>query len=170
MSRYGNVEPLNSVHDRQDFTCASAALTDWFRQHALAAHRSDTSKVYVVRRLDDDSVVGFYALAGGSVDRVDATERLLKGTGNYPSVPVVLLTRLAVDVSEEGRGLGRALLKDALVRVLKAAEIIGVRALLIYAENDRAANFYRKIAAFGTSPTDDLHLLLLMKDLRASVG
>ena len=166
MRRYGAVEPLSSVHRRQDFRCRSAAITEWFKRYALTAHRADTSKVYVVPRLSDELVVGFYALSGGSVDRGDATARMLHGGGRYPSVPVVLLTRLAVDVSEEGQGLGRALLKDAFIRVLQAAEIVGIRALLIHAEDEQAVDFYMKIADFEPSPTDDLHLTLLTKDLR----
>jgi GNAT superfamily N-acetyltransferase len=168
--RYSRVEPLSSIHRRQDFRCGSAAITEWFRRHALTAHRADTSKVYVVRRWRDDLVVGFYALSGGSVNRADATARMLKGARQYPSVPVVVLTRLAVDLTEERRGLGRALLRDAFTKVLQAAEIVGVRALLIHAEDEQAVDFYMKIASFDRSPTDDVHLILLIKDLRVSVS
>jgi len=170
VSQYSAVESLTRDHRRDDFTCGSVALTEWFRRHALLAHQTDMSKVYVVRRLRDGLVVGFYALAGGAVARTGAPERVLKGTGGYSSVPVILLTRLAVDLSEEGHGLGRALLQDAFRRVGQAAEIVGIRALLIHAEDERAVGFYMKNANFERSPTDDLHLLLLMKDLRAAAS
>jgi len=85
-------------------------------------------------------------------------------------VPIVLLTRLGVDRTEQGRGLGRALVRDALFQVLLISELAGVRALLIHAETPEAASFYRSIdPGFESSPTDPLHLLLLIKDLRASL-
>src|SRR5262245_10034222 len=99
------------------------------------------SFVYVVRRLDDDQVVGFHALATGSVMPEEAPERVTKGTGQY-DVPVIVLTRLGVDLSAQRRGLGTALVIDALRRVAAAADQIGVRALLIHAEDDRARDFY----------------------------
>jgi len=161
---------LTGDHRRQDFTCGSAALTDWFRRHALKADQAGTSRVYVVRRLSDDKVIGFYALAGASVGRASTPRRLLQGAGQYDSLPVILLARLAVDATEEGKGLGRALVKDAFKRVAQAAEIVGIRALLIHAEDEQAAGFYMKIAGFERSPTDELHLLLLMKDLRRALA
>lgn len=169
MRRYSNVEPLTIDHRRQEFACASEALTAWFRRHALRAQQAAGCKVYIVRRLSDDLVVGFYALAGGSVRRGDAMERVLKGAGRYEEVPAIILTRLAVDSTEMGRGLGRALLKDAFHRVLQAGEIVGVRVLLIHAETERARDWYMKIARFEQSPADDRQLMLLMKDLRRSL-
>ena len=170
MRRHSHVEPLTVEHRRQEFACASDGLTAWFRRHALRAQQAATSKVYVVRRLSDDLVIGFYALAGGSVRRRDATERVLKGTGRYEEVPAIILTRLAVDRTEAGRGLGRALLKDGFHRVLRASEIVGIRVLLVHAETERARDWYMKIARFEQSPVDDRQLLLLMKDLRRSVS
>ena len=94
---------------------------------------------------------------------------LRKGAGRHP-IPVVLLTRLGVDVQAQGLGLGAALVRDALIRVAAAADVIGVRALLIHAESDRARAFYEHIAEFEPSPTDPLHLVLLIKDLRRALG
>jgi GNAT superfamily N-acetyltransferase len=110
--------------------------------------------------------VGYHSLAAGSVNKQDATERAAKGLPNYP-IGVVLLARLAVDRREHGRGLGRALLKDALLRAVSAAEIVGVRAVLVHALNDEARRFYARFD-FEPSPFDPLHLMLLMKDIRAS--
>jgi GNAT superfamily N-acetyltransferase len=114
-------------------------------------------------------VVGYYALASGAVLHEDAPDRVKKGTGQYP-IPVVLLTRLGVSSSEQGRGLGKAMVIDALRRVDVAAQEVRVRALLIHAENRSARKFYFNLAEFEVSPTDPLHLLLLMKDLRRAIA
>jgi GNAT superfamily N-acetyltransferase len=87
----------------------------------------------------------------------------------YP-VPVVILTRLGVDVREQGRGLGRALLKDVLLRVASASEILGARALLVHCEHTQAKSFYLHLGEFEESPTDPLHLYLLMSDLRKTLA
>jgi len=113
-------------------------------------------------------VLGYYALAAGSVEPAEASGRLRMGTGRHP-IPVVLLTRVGVDVRAQGPGLGAALVRDALLRVAAAADVIGVRALLIHAESDDARAFYEHIAEFEASPTDPLHLILLMKDLRRAL-
>lgn len=167
--RYSDVEPLTPRHALAEFDCASEAQTTWLRRHAVQAHASGTSRVYVVRRLADDQVIGFHALASGAVLPADASERLVKGVGAHP-IPVVVLTRLGVDRSEEGRGLGRALVVDALRRVAAAADVIGVRALLIHAENEDARRFYLRLAAFESSPADPRHLILLLKDLRRALS
>lgn len=104
-------------------------------------------------------------LATGAVAPEDAPERVTQGTGGY-DVPVILLTRLGVDLTEQGRGLGTALLVSVLRGVVAAGAIVGVRALLIHCESVEAKEWYRRRAAFDESPTDPLHLMLLMKDLR----
>ena len=114
-------------------------------------------------------VVGYYALAAGSVEREGAPPRVTKGLGRYP-IPVVILTRLGVDATVQGGGPGRALVRDALFQVASIADRLSVRALLIHAEWAEAAAYYRRIdAAFEASPTDPLHLILLMKDLRSAI-
>ncbi|HEX8005431.1 MAG TPA: GNAT family N-acetyltransferase [Trebonia sp.] len=114
-------------------------------------------------------VLGYYTLAAGSVAPAAAPQRLAQGAGRYHQ-PVVILTRLGVDLSCQGLGLGRALAADALRRVAAASEVIGVRALLIHCENDAARGFYLRLAKVDASPTDPLHLFLLMKDLRKALG
>ncbi len=114
----------------------------------------------------------FYELRdnlAGSVEPEQASERVRKGAGRYP-IPMILLTRLGADLSEQGQGLGRALLVDALRRVDSAADEIGVRALLIHCEDERARSFYLRRAEFEQSPSDSLHLLLLLKDLRHALS
>jgi GNAT superfamily N-acetyltransferase len=170
VGRYGQIEPLASTHQTDAFDCGSETQSTWLRRHGLQAHRSDTCKVYVVCRRDDPAVVGYYALAAGSVSHETAPPPPLKGVGRYP-VPVILLTRLAVDLGEQGRGLGSALAQDAFRQAVAVSDRVGVRALLIHCESARASDFYRRIdAGFEQSPTDPLHLLLLMADLRAAVA
>ncbi len=108
--------------------------------------------------------VGFYALASAAVERADAPGRVRR---NMPDpVPVILLARLAIDAKHQGQGLGAQLLRDAITRVVAAAKIIGVRALLVHALHEQARAFYAHFD-FEPSPTDPLHLLLLIKDARA---
>lgn len=169
MTRYGRIEPIAPDHDTQSFDCGSGEQTAWLVRHALRAHQSDTAKVYVVCLEGSRTVVGYYALAAGSVEHVAAPPRLTKGVGRY-QVPVVILTRLGVDLDQQGRGLGSALVRDALFQVAAIAEHIGVRALLIHAETPEAAAFYLGIdPGFEPSPTNPLHVLLLIKDLRRTI-
>jgi GNAT superfamily N-acetyltransferase len=165
---FSEVELLRAGHRIEGFNCGSAAQTHWLLRHALQAQQAGTSRVYVVRRQDDDPVIGFYALAAGSVAPSITPSRVLRGTGRYP-VPVIILTRLGVDLGAQGHGLGRALVVDALRRVAGAADLIGVRAMLIHCESESARHFYLRLAAFEPSPTDPLHLWLLLKDLRRAL-
>ncbi|WP_213453182.1 GNAT family N-acetyltransferase [Rhizomonospora bruguierae] len=167
---FGAVEPLSAEHVVAGFDCGSAAQSEWLVQHALQAHRAGLSRVYVVRGVDqpDSRVVGYYALAAGSVAPADAPRRIMQGAGHYHQ-PVVILTRLGVDRAAQGAGLGRALVVDALRRIATASEVIGVRALLIHCESDSARDFYLRLAKFDPSPTDPMHLLLMMKDLRRAI-
>jgi ribosomal protein S18 acetylase RimI-like enzyme len=161
------VAALAKTHVVAGFDCGSAAQSEWLARHALQAHQSGTSRVYVATGDGDDEwrVLGYYALAAGSVTPATAPQRLAQGAGRYDQ-PVVILTRLGVDLSCQGLGLGRALVVDALRRVAAASEMVGVRALLIHCANDAARDFYLRLAKFDASPTDPLHLFLLMKDLR----
>jgi GNAT superfamily N-acetyltransferase len=169
VARAASIVPLTPEHATSSFDCGSDAQTQWLRRHALQAQQSGSSRVYVAVEPGTDRVVGYYALAAGSVELRDATARLTKGIGRHP-IPVVILTRLGVDRSAQGRGLGAALVRDALLRVHQAADVIGVRSLLIHAESDGARAFYEHLAEFEPSPTDPLHLFLLLKDLRRALG
>jgi predicted N-acetyltransferase YhbS len=169
VSHYGRVESLSRDHETGEFDCGSDIQTTWLRRHGLQAHQSDTSKVYVVCLAGSQRVVGYYALAAGSVGHESVSPRISKGLGRYP-IPVILLTRLGVDVHEQGKGLGSGLVRDALLQTASIADRVGVRALLIHAETPTAAEFYRRIdPGFQPSPTDALHLVLLRKDLRAAI-
>jgi GNAT superfamily N-acetyltransferase len=165
---YGPVEDLGAKHLVADFDCGSDAQTTWLHRHALQSQSGGMSRVFVVRRLNDDNVVGYYALTTGSVVNAEASTRLTAGAGGY-DIPIILLTRLGVDVSEQGRGLGRALVVDAFRRIDRISDDVGVRALLIHAEDADARAFYLRLASFEPSPVDELQLLLLLKDLRKAI-
>jgi GNAT superfamily N-acetyltransferase len=166
---YAPIELLRPDHDTADFDCGSEEQTEWLRRHALQAQQADSARVHVTCRAGSLVVAGYYALAAGGIAHASATPRVAKGLGRHP-IPVVILTRLGVDVRDQGRGLGSALVKDALLQAASIAETVGVRALLIHAETPEAAVFYRSLdSGFDLSPTDPLHLILLMKDLRRAL-
>jgi GNAT superfamily N-acetyltransferase len=160
------IERLSQAHDLSFFDCGTASLNDWLRRFAWQNQQADAAKVYVAHRRDD-VVVGYHSLTASSVSRQDAPARIAKGLANHP-VGVALLGRLAVDARAKGRGLGRALLLDALLRTAQAAETIGIRALLVHALDEDARRFYLHFD-FEESPVDRMHLMLLIKDLRAMI-
>lgn len=160
-------EPLEQRHRLDDFRSEEPALDEWLKRHAREAHTSGSARVYVTTTVEDpDAVVGYFALAAASVAPADASERALKGQPPGRPVPAILLARLARDLRHKGSGLGPSLLQDALLRCSQAAETIGARVLLVHAKHEKAKAFYLKYG-FEESPTDPLHLLMLMKDVRA---
>jgi GNAT superfamily N-acetyltransferase len=163
---YRRPEPLGKLHRLDDFQCGEAALDEWLKRHARAAHASDSARVYVTTLEDGEIVVGYYALAAAQVAPEDATARALKGQPRARPVPAILLARLAVDQKHQGAGLGRSLLQDVLLRSVEAADAIGARILLVHAKHEAARAWYMQYD-FEESPTDPLHLLMLMKDVRA---
>lgn len=156
-------EKLAQRHELEAFACGVESLDQWLKRFARINQQSDLTITYVVHR--QNRVAGYYSLAAGSVNREDAPMRVAKGAPNHP-IGVVLLARLAVNEAEKGAGLGRALLKDALVRSVSAAGIIAVRAVLVHALNEEARRFYMRFD-FEPSPVHPLHLMLLMMDIRA---
>jgi len=165
MTGFGAIEKLRKDHEVDGFDCGKEALNRFLRQHAWANQQSSASQTYVVA--DDKKVRGYYSVAAGSVSHDAAPRRVTAGQARYP-ISVVLLARLAVDKSLAKKGVGAALLKDALVRVSNAADIVGARALLVHAKDDEAKSFYEHFA-FEPSPSDPLHLFLLLKDIRAAI-
>lgn len=156
--------------DVDEFRCRSDEQTQWLRYYARQAHGAGTSRVRVVTRLDGVEVVAYYAWSMATIAVSDAPPRVRKGAGRYPQ-PVALLTRLGVSIDHEGRGLGRGLLQDVIARTAELGTEIGCRGLLVHAETTEARDFYlHLIPEFERSPTDDLHLVLLMKDLVKTLG
>jgi predicted N-acetyltransferase YhbS len=156
---------LEKGHDYSAFDCGVQPLNDYLRKHALTNHQNRSARTYVAMR--GERVVGYYTLAAGSVGREETPPRVAHGLGCNP-VPVILLARLAVDIGEQGRGLGSGLVKDAILRAAQAADIIGVRALLTHAKDEAAKTFYANFG-FEPSPVHDLHLFLLMKDIQRTL-
>ena len=155
-------EPLNKNHHLVSFDSNYHELDTWLKKHAFQAQTSGSAKTFIVTH--DDQVVGYYSLTIGQVDINEVTDRIKKGMGHYP-IPVVILARLAVHISFQKKGIGRGMLKDALLRTLLIAEQSGVRALLVHAIDDNAKTFYQRFG-FEVSPIRENQLLLLLKDAR----
>lgn len=165
MSGFSVPRPIAASDKVATFDSGEASLDEYLRSRALANHIHGASRCFVTCR--DGRVVGFYALASAAVEPAAAPGRVRR---NMPDpVPVILLSRLAIDRKEQGKGLGRHLLRDAITRAVQAADLIGVRAMLLHALHDQARAFYAHFE-FEPSPTDPLHLLLLIKDARELIG
>lgn len=165
MNPLSSIEKLTKDHDTSTFNSGRPSLDDWLHRFALLNQQSDAARTYVFHRAG--RVVGYYSLSAGAVRREESPARVARGLARHP-IGVILLARLAVDRAEQGRGLGKILLVDALTRSLAAADAIGARAILVHAIDDDAAAFYRKYG-FEPSPLDPKRLMLLMKGLRATL-
>jgi GNAT superfamily N-acetyltransferase len=161
VSGFGTIEKLRRDHVLESFDCGKEELNAFLKRQAWNNQQANSAQTYVLAR--ELTVLGYYSLAAGSITHDDATERVKKGLARHP-IPVILLARLAVDVSSQGQGVGPALLKDALRRAASAADTIGARALLVHAKDDDAKGFYEHFN-FEPSPSDPYHLLLIIKDL-----
>jgi GNAT superfamily N-acetyltransferase len=166
--RFGDPEPLGPGHVIAGFDCGRSSLNVWLERYARQAATSGSARTYVIIDAHQERVVGYHALTAAALERDGATPRVIKGMPQYP-IPVVLLARLAVDLSVAGRGLGAELLRDAMMRALVASETIGVRAMLVHAIDGDARAFYRR-HGLEPSPTDPLHLMILIKDIAAAAN
>ncbi len=156
------IRKLDRSDDVESFDCGFEALNRYVARFALTNQATGSAQTYVA--VAGGNVTGYYSLAVGAVAHAEAPLRLVKGLARHP-VPVMLLARLAVDNAMKGKGLGAALLHDALARTLQAADIAGILAVIVHAKNDEARRFYEHFD-FDSSPTDSYHLHLLIKDLR----
>ena len=163
---FSPVEQINASHITAGFDCGSDELNRYLQKYALQNTRAYGAVTRVTTR--EGRVIGYYSLAAGAAEQAEAPPRIRKGLARHP-IPLVILARLAVDRGVQGMGLGEALLKDALVRVSAAAELIGVRALIAHAKDEKAKAFYERFD-FEPSPSDPLHMFLLMKDIRAALA
>jgi GNAT superfamily N-acetyltransferase len=170
MSRYQPPELLAARHQLSGFRCRSEEQTAWLVETAKQAHGTGTTRVFVVTEVDQPHVVAFDAWCMASIAIADLPERLRRGAGRYPQ-PVALLARLGVDERHEGQGLGAALLLDVISRASSLSDAIGCRGWLVHAASEQARGFYEHlIPEFERSPTDSLHLLLLLKDIHRTLG
>jgi GNAT superfamily N-acetyltransferase len=156
------VQKLSAQHNTDPFNCGQEELDRFLKKFALPNQAANAAQTYVTCRAN--RVVGYYSLAVGSVQPEESPKRALKGLARH-SVPVMILARLAVDRTEQGMGIGKALLKDALLRTAQAADIAGIRALVVHAKDENAGRWYEQFD-FEPSATDPLHLFLLLKDLK----
>jgi GNAT superfamily N-acetyltransferase len=156
------VHKLDPHDNAVPFDCGQEELDRFLKKFALPNQAANAAQTYVTCRAN--RVVGYYSLAVGSVQPEESPWRTLKGLARHP-VPVMILARLAVDRSDQGASIGKALLKDALLRTAQAADIAGIRALVVHAKDENARRWYQQFD-FEPSPTDPLHLFLLLKDLK----
>ena len=160
------IEKLQRQHAVEAFDCSNQDLNRVLQKYAFPNQSSGASTIYVW--LADQSAIGYYSLAVGSVEYEQAPERVTKRLAHHP-IPVMLLTRLVVDHQWQKKGVGAGLLKVAMLRTLQAADIVGIRALLVHVKDDVAKGFYKHVD-FLPSPSDPLHHFILLKDVRKIVS
>lgn len=154
--------PLEHDDDLSKFDCGEPSMNDWLVSRAYFNNTMGTSRTFVTT--DGERVVGYYALAAASVEKASVPKKV--GRQQPGMVPVMLLARLGVDQSHQGQGIGSQLLRDAILRTVRASEDFGIRAMLVHALHAEAKLFYLRYD-FEPSPTDELHLFLLLQDARA---
>ena len=155
-------EPLADIHELNDFFCGVNSLDDWLKRRARANQVSGASRTFVVAV--DHKVVGYYALASGAIATASSVGRFRR---NMPDpIPIAVLARLAIDRSQQGRGLGRALFRDCALRVAHAADSIGIRGIVVHAISDQAKAFYQALG-FDPSPVEPMTLMVTLSDIRS---
>jgi GNAT superfamily N-acetyltransferase len=160
------IEKLRSAHPVEGFDCGREALNRFLVRYAFQNQQAGAAQTYVA--LADEEVAGYYTLVVGSVEHDGAPERVKKGLARHP-VPIMLLARLAIATRWQGQRLGSGLLKDAMLRTLRAADIAGIRAFAVHAKDEDAKAFYERYD-FIASPSDPYHLFRLIKEVRAALG
>ena len=154
-------EPLADAHELNDFFSGVASLDDWLKRRARANQVSGASRTFVVA--DNHKAVGYYALASGAIAVDTGVGRFRR---NMPDpIPVAVLGRLAIDRSQQGRGLGRALFRDCAQRVANAADTIGIRGIVVHAISEQAKAFYLALG-FDASPKEPMMLMVTLGDIR----
>lgn len=158
-------EPLADAHELNDFSCGIASLDDWLKRRARANQVSGASRTFVVA--DGHRVIGYYALASGGIAVASSVGRFRR---NMPDpIPVAVLGRLAIDRSQQGRGLGRALFRDCALRVAHAADTLGIRGIVVHAISEPAKAFYLALG-FDPSPSEPMTLMVTLADIRHLLG
>lgn len=164
IGRLSPPQPLSESHELADFHCGGPTLDEWLKRRARANQASGAWRTYVV--CDGARVVAYYALATGVIAVENAPGRFRRNMPN--PIPVAVLARLAVDRSRQGQGIGRALFRDAASRVGQAADIIGIRGILVHAISEEARNFYQALG-FDPSPSEPMTLMVALADVRAAL-
>lgn len=156
-------ELLNEKHQVDAFASGAESLDSWLKQKALKNQLTGSSRVYVT--CQEKKVIAYYALASGAISADEAIGRLRRNTPT--PLPIVILGRLAIDRTFQGKGIGRALVRDAGLRVLQAADTIGIRGMIAHAISDEAKTFYKQVG-FSPSPLDPMLLMITLNDLKVS--
>jgi GNAT superfamily N-acetyltransferase len=159
--------PIEGDDNTTDFSSGEESLDRYLADRALTNHLADLARCYVCLDAETDRVLGYYTLSAVAVLHADLPGKVRRNAPN--PVPAVLLGRLAIDATAQGSGLGRLLVRDAILSTMAAADRVGVRILLVHALHEQAATFYEALG-FTRSPTDALHLYLLLADARKSLG
>ncbi|MBZ9890696.1 N-acetyltransferase [Mesorhizobium sp. M7A.F.Ca.US.006.04.2.1] len=157
--------PLADHHELGEFSSGITALDDWLKKRARTNQAGGASRTYVTCK--GNRVIGYYAVASGAVKMVEASSRFRRDMPD--PIPVAVQGRLAVDQAYHGRGIGRALVRDAGLRILQAAEILGIKGIVVHAISDDARAFYITIG-FEPSPVEPLTLMVTLADLSESIG
>jgi GNAT superfamily N-acetyltransferase len=155
---------LTLEHDLVPFDCGLAELNEWLRRRALRNQEAGASRTYVTT--EANAVVGYYALAAGSIELTAAPGRFRHNMPN--PIAIALLGRLAADRSCQGKGLGRALVRDAAKRIINAAGTLGIRGLIVQAISEEAKAFYVALG-FDPSPLEPMTLRVTLEDLRSAL-
>lgn len=163
---YSPPKLLEKGFDRTAFDCGVEPLNEYLRKYALQNQKKDAARTYIV--VDpDDRILGYYTLVFGAVEPDDVPDSISSGLGRY-QIPIILIARLAVDLSEKGKGLGGILMREAFLRTIQAAEIAGLRAVMVEAKDENARAFYEKVG-FRRSPSDQFKLFLNISDIRKNL-
>jgi len=157
-------EPLAVDHQLDIFDSGEPSLDDWLKRRARANQVSGAFRTYVA--CQGKRVVGYYALASGAIAQTGAPRKFRRSMPD--PIPVVVLARLALDRNYQGRGLGRAMFRDAAGRVAQAADTIGIRGIVVDAISDEARRFYIALG-FDPSPSEKMTLLVTLRDIRATL-
>jgi GNAT superfamily N-acetyltransferase len=157
-------EPLNADHDVDLFVSGLESLDHWLKRRALKNQATGASRTFVV--CESRRVLAYSALASSAVTTDAAPGRFRRNMPN--PIPIVVLGRLAVDKSWHGKGIGRALVRDAALRVIQAADTIGIRGMIVHALSVEARDFYTRIG-FDPSPLDPMTLMITLADLKSSL-
>lgn len=157
-------QPIKSVHRLEDFDCGNSELNEWLKKRAFKNESSGASRTYVVTV--EQKIIAYYCLASGSIINTVATGKVRR---NMPDpIPVMVIGRLAVDQNWQGKGIGYALVQDAVLRTLQASAIVGIRAIIVHALNEEAKQFYEK-CGFTPSPIAPMTLMVSIADTKAAL-
>lgn len=159
---------IEKTQKRNEFDCGYESLNLFLKHYALQNSRNNSSRTYVSICQDKGVVAGYYTLTYGSISHLEATEKVKKRMPSYP-IPVMVLARLAVSKEYKNLGLGRSLLKDALLRTFQASNIAGLRAIIAHAKDASAKSFYLKYG-FEESALDEYHLMLTTQDIEEALN